>query len=40
MRDKVIPKAKQQVEQLYSSVKMLDKYLPVGEENFYMKSVR
>ena len=40
MRDKVIPRGKQQVELLFTGVKRLDKYLPVGEENFYVEDVR
>ena len=40
VRDKVIPRGKQQVELLFTGVKRLDKYLPVGEENFYVEDVR
>lgn len=40
VRDKVIPSGKRQVEKLFTAVKRLDKYLPVGEKNVFVEEVK
>lgn len=39
-RDKVIPKAKQYVERLFTEIKKLDKYTPANKSNFYVEEVK